>query len=128
LSQIETPDGRTRIGVHDGAATGREHLRAALEQARNHPGLAAAESSLAVAGKNVGNGGAGGGLDLGIGVDERHAQPDAEAAADRRFAHPHHANQNDRTGPQKGQDRRRGKRRVCIILYSYISHLQQVRD
>ena len=49
----------------------------------------------------------GGGLDLGIGVDERHAQPGAEAAADRRFAHPHHADQNDRTGPQKGQDRRR---------------------
>jgi len=47
---------------------------------------------------------AGGLLDLGVGIDKRHAKPDAESAADRGFADPHHADQHDRTTPQARQD------------------------
>ncbi len=53
-------DQRARVRVHEGAAAGRQHLRAALEQARDHPRLAAAEIGFAVAGENVDDAHAGG--------------------------------------------------------------------
>ena len=104
-------DGSARIGVHDGAAAGRQHLRAALEQPRDHARLAAAEIGLAMAGENVRDAHAGGFLDLGIGVDERHAKPGAEPAADRGFADPHHADQHDRAAAQTRPGSRLPKRR-----------------
>ena len=41
-------DRRAGVGVHEGAAAGRQHLRPAFEQARDHARLAGAEVGLAV--------------------------------------------------------------------------------
>ncbi len=117
-------DRRARIGVHDGAAAGGQNLRAAVEQPRDHARFAAAEIGLAVAGKNVGDAHAGGFLDLGIGIDKRHAKPRAEAAADRGFADPHHADQHDRAVAQSAARIAVAETPpVSVILYCNISHL-----
>ena len=85
MSQIETPfsliDG-AGIRVHHGAAAGRQHLRTAVEQTRDHAGFAAAETRLAVTRENIGNGHAGGLFDFGIGIDKGQPEPGAEAPAD----------------------------------------------
>ena len=67
--------------VHHGAAAGRQHLRPAAEQTRDHPRLAGAEIGLAVLVEDFRDGHAGRGLDLGIGVDERNAEAGGQAAA-----------------------------------------------
>ena len=53
-------DARAGVGVHVGAAAGREHLRAAVEQARDHALLAGAEIRLAMVGEDFRDGHAGG--------------------------------------------------------------------
>ena len=119
LSQIETPFVliASRVsGFMTAPAAGRQDLRAAIEQAGNHTGLAAAEIGLAMAGENVGNAHAGRLLDLGIGIDEWDGKPGGEPAADRRFADPHHTDQHDRTALQRGADRRRRPSRIGVIL------------
>ena len=56
LSQTETPRALMLarvLGVHIGAAAGREHLRAAVQQPRDHLALALAEIGLAVLGEDL---------------------------------------------------------------------------
>ena len=63
LSQTEMPLTRIAVagvGVHEGAAAGRQHLRAALQQPRDHARLAGAEIGLAVVREDFGDGHAGG--------------------------------------------------------------------
>ena len=91
--------------VHDGAAAGRQHLRAVVEQAGDHALLAGAEIGLAVLGEDFRNGHAGGAFDLGIGVDKGKPEPRGEPAADRRLASAHHADQHDGAGPERAHDR-----------------------
>jgi hypothetical protein len=54
-----------------------------------------AEIGLAVAGEDLGNGGGGGALDLGVGIDEGQLQPRRDALADRGLAGAHEADQDD---------------------------------
>ena len=64
------PDQGAGVRIHEGAAAGRQNLRAALQQPGDYTGLAAAEIRLAVAGENLRNGHFGRDLDLGIGINE----------------------------------------------------------
>src|SRR2546430_4054802 len=65
-----TPLSRSGIRIDEGAAAGRQHLRAALQQARDHARLASAEFRLATDRENIGDGHARGLLDLRIGIHE----------------------------------------------------------
>ncbi len=98
-------DRRAGVGVHEGAAAGRQHLRAALQQPRDHARLAGAEIGLAVGGEDFRDGHAGGLFDLGVGIDERNAEPGRQPAADRRLARAHHADQHDRAAAQRRAER-----------------------
>jgi hypothetical protein len=53
-----------------------------------------AKEGLAVAGEDLGDGHVGGALDLGIRIEERHAEPRGQRPAHRGLARPHHAHQN----------------------------------
>ncbi len=64
-------DGGPRLRVHEGAAAGRQHLRARAQQPREHLALAFAEVGLAVVGEDVVDALAGRLLDLLVGIDER---------------------------------------------------------
>ena len=52
-------------------------------------------------GENIRDGHAGGLLDLGVGVDERDAEPLRQPPPDRRLAGAHHADQHDRAPPER---------------------------
>ena len=99
-------DAGARLGVHVGAAAGRQHLRAAVEQARDHALLAGAEIGLAIGGENLRDGHPGGRLDLGVGIDEGKAEPLRQPPADRGLARPHHADEHDRAPPERRQQAR----------------------
>ena len=108
LSQTETPfcaDAGAGLGIHEGAAAGRQHLRAAVEQARDHARLAGAEVGLAIGGEDFRDGHAGRRLDLGVGIDEGDAEALRQPAADRGLARPHHADEHDRTPPERREQR-----------------------
>ncbi|MGY3106695.1 hypothetical protein ACVWW7_003322 [Bradyrhizobium sp. LM6.9] len=97
-------DAAPRLLAHEGAAAGCQHDGAAVEQTRDHAGLAVAEMRLAVALEDFRYGHAGRRLDLGVGIDEGQLEPDRHAAADRGFAYPHHADEHDRARAQRRQD------------------------
>jgi hypothetical protein len=105
---------RARIG--EGAAAGRQHQRRPGQQAGDHPALAVAEMRLAVAGEDLRDRQAGGGLDLGIRIGERQAEPRGEPAADGRLPGAGHADENHgpracrRDGPRALWRRRRNVR------------------
>ena len=69
------------VGIHEGAAAGRQHLRPAVQQARDHARLAGTEVGLAVGREDIGDRHAGGLLDLGIGIHERQLPAASPAAA-----------------------------------------------
>ena len=69
------PQRRAGARIDEGPAAGRQHHRRAGYEARYHPPLAVSEMRLAVAGEDLGDGQAGRGLDLRVGVKERHAEP-----------------------------------------------------
>ena len=71
---------RAGLRIHERAAAGRQHLRPALQQPRDHARLAGAEIRLAVGREDIRDRHAGGLLDLGIGIDERNAEPRRPAA------------------------------------------------
>ena len=63
--------------------------------------LALAEGGFPHVGEDVGDGAAGGGLDLGVGVAERHVERAREPAAHARLAHSHKADQGDGATAQR---------------------------
>ena len=108
LSQTETPfcaDAGAGLGVHVGAAAGRQHLRAAVEQARDHARFAGAEIRLAIGGEDLRDGHAGSRLDLGVRIDEADAEPLRQPPADRGLARSHHADEHDRAPPERREQR-----------------------
>jgi hypothetical protein len=84
-----------RVGVHVGAATGRQHQRVAGQQTRDHPALAGAELDLAESVEDFRHRGARGCLDLGVGVAERQAESGGEAAADGGLSGAHQPDEDD---------------------------------
>src|SRR3546814_4445318 len=77
----------------EGTAAGGQDERPAGEQPRDHPALALAKIALAKAREDVGDGHAGGALDLVVGVGEGQAEPLCETAADRRFRSEEHTSE-----------------------------------
>ena len=90
--------------AHEGAAAGRQHRRAAVEQPRDHPRLAVPEMRLAMGLEDIRDRHAGRRLDLGIGVEKRQPQPRRQPPSDGGFAGAHHPHQHDRPRPQRGRD------------------------
>ncbi len=68
----------------------------------------ARKCSVAMAGENLVDRAAGGGLDLGIGIDERQPEALGEPPADARLPGAHQADQDERAG----EDERRRRDRV----------------
>ena len=108
-------DRRAGVGVHERAAAGGQHLRAALQEPRDHARLAGAEIRLAVGGEDFRDGHAGGFFDLDVGIDERNAEPAGKPAADRRLARAHHADQHHRAAAQRCAERRLRLRRGAVM-------------
>ena len=73
------------------------------QQPPHHPALALAELALAVAVEHLGDGAAGGLLDLGVGVAERQPEPRGQAAADRGLARAHQPDQHDGAAGRAGR-------------------------
>src|SRR6185436_8542049 len=84
------------LGVHEGAAAGREDLRPVAQQALDDFFLAVTERGLAEPFEDVLDGAAGRFDDLGIGIDERYVEAAGQPLADARFSHAHQTNQDDR--------------------------------
>jgi len=95
-------DAPARLLVEEGAAAGRQHLGAVVEQTGDHPALAVAKIRLAEPLENLGDRQLGAGLDLVVGVDEGQAELHGEPFADRGLAGPHHADEHDRPAAQGG--------------------------
>ena len=96
-------DGGAGLRLDEGAAAGRQHLRAAVEKAADDPALAVAEIGLAVALEDLVDGGVGGLLDLAVGVDEGQPEAGGEPPSDRGLAGAHHADHDEGTaGKQPG--------------------------
>ena len=75
-------DGGAGVLVHERSAAGRQHLRPALKQARDHARLTGAELPLPADGEDIADGHASCLFDLRIGVDEGNAKAHRHAAAD----------------------------------------------
>ena len=104
MSQTETPfcpDAAARVRVHEGAAAGRQHLRPAIEEARNDALFAGTEIGLAVGGEDFRDRHAGRSLDLGVGVHKTQSEALREPPANRRLAGAHHPHQHDRPLPER---------------------------
>ena len=119
LSQIETPfalHGRARVRVHEGAAAGRQHLRAASSsraitrasplRKSASPWRAKMSAMLMPAAFSISASASTKGM----------AEPRREPAADRGFADPHHADEHDRAASQPGEDNDRRRRGAGVIL------------
>ena len=85
----------TRTGIHIGPAASGQDLRAALQQAGDHPGFALAKIVLAVLGEDLAHRLAGGNLDLAVGVGEPEVEFGRKPPSDGRFAGSHEADQHD---------------------------------
>ena len=92
---------RPRLGVHIGAAAGRQHMRRFVEQAGDDAALAGAELGLAVFLEELADRAAGRMLDLVVGIDERQAEARGQPLADRALARTHQ--------PYEGDGARHGK-------------------
>ena len=87
---------RRRVsGLHVGTAAGRQDLRAISEQPCDDLALAVAEMRFSMVGENFVDRLGGGALDLFIGIDERQAEFERQALADRRLAAAHQADEHD---------------------------------
>ena len=95
-------DAPARLLVEEGAAAGRQHLGAAVEQTGDHPALAVAKIGLAEPLEDLGDRHLRAGLDLVVGVDKGQAELLGEPFADRGLAGPHHADEHDRPAAQRG--------------------------
>ncbi len=93
--------------IHEGAAAEGQDHRVAGQQAADDAAFAVAEGWFAVAGKEFGNGAAGGELDFLVGIAERQAEPGGEATADGGFASAHQADQHDAAAGDRIGDRNR---------------------
>ncbi len=104
------PDRGPGARVHEGAAAGGEHHGGARQQAADHAALAVAEVRLAVALEDLGDGGAGGELDLGVGVAERQPEAGGQAPPDGGLARPHQPHQHHAAAVRRagGEPGRRG--------------------
>ncbi len=91
----DLPHCRARARVHERAPAEGQHHRPAREKPANDPPLAVAEGLLAIAREQLGDGAAGGGLDLHIGIAERQAEPSREPAPDRGLAGTHQPYQHN---------------------------------
>ena len=109
-------DQRAGVGIHIGAAAGRQHLRAAFEQPRDHARLAGAELGLAAGLENIRDRHAGRFLDLGVGIDKGQPEPAAELAADRGLARAHHADKHDRAAAERRAPARTSCGEAGILL------------
>ena len=94
-------DAMTGLLAHEGAAAGRDHAGAAIEQPRDHPRLAVPKMRLAMGLENVRYRHPGRRLDLQIGVEKRQPQPRRQPPSDGGFAGAHHAHKHDRTRSQR---------------------------
>ena len=108
LSQIETRlrrDAAPRLLAHEGAAAGRQHDRPAVEQARDHAAPRRRENTARRGARRS----------PGWSYRRRprsrlsastkpQAEPRRQPPADGRLADAHHADQHDRTRPQRRQD------------------------
>src|SRR5260221_6189826 len=90
-----------RVLVHHRAAAGRQHLRAVVEQARDHAFLAGTEIRLAVFVENFGNSHARSAFDFSIGINEWNPEPGGKPSADRGFARAHHADEHNRPAAER---------------------------
>src|SRR5581483_11270484 len=92
-----------RALIHYRAAAGRQHLRSVFQQARDDSRLAGTEIGLTVFSEDFGNAHAGGAFNLGIGIDERDAEPRGKPPPNRGLARPHHADEHDGTPPERAE-------------------------
>src|SRR5206468_11755395 len=83
----------------------RHHRRLTPEGGRQCPALAAAKRRLSLAREQLGHGAARHGLDRGVEIDERHAEPERQQAPDRALAGAHDPHQGDRTLDSGPHDR-----------------------
>jgi len=90
-------DTRARKFVHEGAAAGRKHGRAFVQQARDDAPLAVAEIGLAEFLEDFRDGHPRASFNLRIGVDEGQAKARGKPFADGGLSRAHHADQHDRT-------------------------------
>ena len=95
-------DAPARLLVEEGAAAGRQHLGAVVEQTGDHAALAVAKVRFAEALEDLGDRHLRAGFDLVVGVDEGEAELLGEPFADRGLARPHHADEHDRPATQRG--------------------------
>ena len=90
------PQQRVGLRRRDEAAAGREHHRPlVVEHGLQHVALEAAIVVLAVQREELGEAQVGGLLDAAVELDEGHAQPARQPAADRRLARAAQAEQRD---------------------------------
>src|SRR5207244_3444933 len=80
------PYGGARLGIHEGAAAGCQHLRSAFQKPGDDALLAGAEIRLAIGGEDFRDRHAGCGLDLGVRINDAHAAAAREPPPDRRLA------------------------------------------
>ena len=86
-----------RVGIHEGAPTGGQHLRPAAQQPPNHFRLTVPEMRLAILGEDIGDRHARHLLDLLVGIDERQRQPVRQPPPDCRFAAAHQPDHHQRS-------------------------------
>ncbi len=91
--------------VHERSAAKRDHCWGTVEQTADDAVLTGAKFGFAKAVEDFGDGAAGGGLDLHVGVAERKAQAGGEAPADGGLARAHEADEHDRAGFQMVRER-----------------------
>jgi hypothetical protein len=90
-------DAGAGVGVHVGAAAGRQHLRRrVVEDAGDDAHFAGAEIGLAVLVEDLGDRQVRRLLDLGVGVDEGQGETVGEPAADGGLARAHQPDEHDR--------------------------------
>src|SRR6185312_471075 len=83
------------LWMHEGAAAGGQHVRRLGQQPGDHPPFTVAKRGFAILLEYLGDRPAGGGLDLGVGVAERHAERQGEAPADTALADARQADEGD---------------------------------
>ena len=95
-------DGCAGGRIHEGAAAGGQDDWGAFQEAAHDAALAGAEIGLTELAEQFGNGTAGGGLDLRVGVAEGEVEAGGEAAADCGFAGAHQTDEDNAVGIAAG--------------------------
>src|SRR5690606_4388203 len=99
-----------RIGSEHRATAGGDHQAFALQQVRQRRRFAGAETRLALAFEDGGEGGAGARLDLAVDIDKGQAEATGQSLADRRLACAHWADEHEVWGGIHRPDRSRRRR------------------